>query len=355
MATILYIGESGDPSQFSITENGRFDIRSAVTLNEQGKPDTLETFIEIEGDLTQGGVIAGQNITATTAGVYDATELVQHQLTTLSLLAPRHFYVVVDGATKFDFPPSSCINSPIITSFRTITDTGAGDAHWKYAMTVYIRQLGSVSNQNMLEFQSSIATTSIVTDAGERPIRKHWSASAKAANANTALTFIKTLAPSAPSLVQTYTRIFQEGRAAGDWVWDYNQNQKIEEDITVTGLGPTFTFSTQVGAQGEDVMPLIHRKPRAPIVVLLEGTISSTNPALVTLPQLHWSENDDFHHDLGEERVGERVIYDDMRGLYKLKYQERWIGRRYVPPNHHDHDVIPALPEPSDGAIGGLA
>lgn len=343
MATVLHIGDT-----FSITENGRFNIETRVHLNGLGFPDSLETFIEIEGDVTQGGSLSGSTIDSTPSGVYDAIQSIQDQAESGN---PAHFYVAVDGNTKFDYEPSTCINSPVVTSFRTIQDTGAGVNHWKYAMSVYIQQIAQTNTNGVLEFTSAIATTSIVTTNGPRAVRKHWTAMCRGIDVTTAYAFIVSLAPSAPTLTQTYARFFQEGRVTGDWVWDYNQNQKIEEEITVTGLGPSYVASTQVGADGGDVMPIIHRTPREAIVVLLEGTISSTDPSLVTLPELHWSEGDEFFHDLGNERVGERVIFDDLRGLYRLRYQERWIGTRYVPPNHHGHEQVPVLQEPSDGPI----
>lgn len=346
MATILYLGDD-----FSITENGKFSIETKVGLNDQGRPDTLETFIDIEGDVTQGGNIDGGAIGTDPAAVYAAMESIQDQCNGGN---PARFYVEVDGNVKFDYPPSECINSPIVVNFRTIDNPGAGANHWKYGVTVYIRQLHETNTNGVLNFQSTIDTTSIITEEGPRPIRKHWAASCTARNASAALDFIKTLKPSAPTLIETLARFFQEARATGDWVWDYAQDQTIEEEITVTGLGPSYVASTQVGADGEDVMPLIHRTPRKPIVVVLNGVISSTNPARVTLPELHWSEDDEFFHDLGEEQVGERVIYDPMRGLYRLNYQERWIGRKYTPPDHHGHDKIPQLPEPADGAIAGI-
>lgn len=346
MATILYLGDD-----FSITENGKFSIDTQVGLNDQGKPNTLETIIEIEGDVTQGGNIDGGAIGTDPAAVYTAIEAIQDQCNAGN---PARFYVEVDGNVKFDYEPSACINSPIITGFRTIENTGAGANHWKYGVSVYIRQLHETNTDGVLNFQSTIDTTSILTENGPRPIRKHWAASCGAKTAAAAYDFIIGLAPSAPTLIQTIARFFQEGRASGDWVWDYNQHQKIEETITVRGLGPNYVPSTQVGASGEDgIMPLIHRAPRQPIVVVLNGSIMSTDPKLVSQPELHWSEDDDFFHDLGNEDVGERTIYDAMRGLYHLNYQERWIGRKYTPPNHHGHDQIPTLDEPGDGPIGG--
>ena len=346
MATILYLGDG-----FSITENGRFNIETHVGLDDQGKPNTMETLIEIEGDVTQGGNINGGSIGTDPADVYDAIASIQAECNAGN---PTPFWVDVDGETKFEYQPSACINSPLITDFRTIQDPGAGANHWKYGVTVYVRQLHDGNRDGVINFQSEIDTTSILTENGPRPIRKHWAASCSAGNIGIAYNFIIGLAPHAPSLIQTIARFFQEGRCTGDWVWDYNQHQKIEESIVIRGLGPNFTPSTQVGANGEDgVMPLLHRAPRQPIVVVLNGTIQSTDPKLVTQPELHWSEDDEFLHDLGNEEVGERVIFDDMRGLYKLNYQERWIGRKYTPANHHGHDQIPALPEPSDGPIGG--
>ncbi len=352
MSTILYIGDAGN-DQLIITENGKFNIESRVHLNDMGFPDTNETFIEIEGDITQGGSLNNVDIGLTPDAVYAAIETIRNQ-TAMGHQDPKHFYVTVDGTTRFDFPPSSCINSPVITNFSTIDSRGAGDTHWKYSLTIYIKQLARTDG--VLSFTSSIATTSITTEeSSPRAIRKHWSASCQGIDVQTAYNFIISLAPSAPTLTQTYARFFQEARATGDWIWDYKQNQHIEEDITVTGLGPSYVTSSQVGPDGADVMPLIHKAPRAPILVMLTGTISSTNPSVVTQPELHWhEEGGEFVHDLGNEQVGERVMFDDVMGTYRLKYQEKWIGRRYTPPDHHDHATIPVLPEPSDGPIAGI-
>jgi len=348
MATILYLGDD-----FSITENGRFNIETHVGLDDKGKPNTLETVIEIEGDVTQGGSLNGSAVGTDPAAVYDAIASIQQQCNAGN---PAAFWVEVDGDVKFEYLPAACINSPLVTDFRTIQGTGAGANHWKYGVTVYIRQLHETNTDGVMAFQSTIDTTSIITENGPRPIRKHWSASCSAGNVSIAYNFIIGLAPSAPTLIATIARFFQEGRVTGDWTWDYNQHQKIEESIIVRGLGPSYVTSTQVGAEGEDgVMPLIHRAPRQPIVIVLNGSIMSTDPKLVTQPELHWTESDEIVHDLGNEDVSERVIYDDMRGLYRLTYQERWIGRTYPLPDHHGHDQIPTLPEPSDGPLGGRA
>lgn len=357
MATILYIGDTaGD--QLIITENGKFSIETRVHTNEMGFPDTNETFIEIEGDVTQDGTLNQTAIGLTPDAVYAAIETINQQ--TANGQSPRRFYVTVDGVTRFDFPPSECINSPIVTNFSTIDGLGAGDTHWKYRLTIYIKQLARTDG--VLSFTSSITTTSIQTEEnGVRPIRKHWVASCQGVDVQTAYNFIVSLAPSAPTLTTTYARYFQEARATGDWLWDYEQNRKIEEDITVTGLGPSYVASTQVSADGTDAMPLIHRSPRAAIVVVLNGVVSSTNPSLAVQPELHWSEGGGvfsdqggLFHDLGNEQVGERVIFDDLKGIYRLKYQERWIGTFYTIPNHHDHTTIPVISEPADGPIAGI-
>lgn len=345
MSTTLHVGDD-----FTITENGKFTAETIVHLNQLGFPDTMETTIDIEGDVVQGGSIDGTSIDTTPAGVYNAVELIRAQINTQS---PARFYVDVDGTTAFDFEPSECINSPIITSFRTIDDKGAGDSHFKYGMTVYVRQ--KARTDGVLELQTSIITQSILTEQGPRPIRKQWNVSCKGVDVNVAHRFVLSLKPSAPTMIETIGRFFQEGRVTGEWIWDYNQNQKIEEKIIVTGLGPSYSVSTQVGEAGQDgVMPLIHLAPRQAIRVLLTGTISSTDPNVVVQPPLHWHESDEFFHDLGNENVGERVIYDDLRGIYRLDYEERWIGRSYVPPDHRDHLTVPVLPEPSDGPIASL-
>src|SRR6185295_16445618 len=98
MSTTLHVG-----NDFAITENGKFTLNTQVKVNDLGFPDTIETFIEIEGDVVQGGSIDGTSIATTPAGVYNAVELVRANISNQS---PARFYIDVDGTTAFDFEPS---------------------------------------------------------------------------------------------------------------------------------------------------------------------------------------------------------------------------------------------------------
>lgn len=325
----------------SLTSKVNFDLETSASYLENGDVDTVETFVELNGVVVVG----------TPSSVWeDIRELRANVLA----LGPKRVQIFLDATEQYDFDPSDCIKSPVVVRFRTRQDEGAGVGHWRWEMSIYIKQVGGQVEEGadqppgLFEYDTSVS----VTQVDDIITRKEWRATAKAADVGAAYLQVADFGPTpkkGSGISRTLSRSFQQSRASGVWVWDRSRLFDIDEEVTLIGNGNGYVEDKRVG----DVEPNVHLARRGIVRVLVSGTVYGAEPNL-SPPEPHYQESAYLFRNGAEEQRFFPKVYDAEKGIYSLRFEERYIsvGGHPGAPNHAGHDVIKqGTRPPEDGAL----
>ena len=336
------IGEGAQ--EFTIDANARFDMASTVAYSESGVAQSVETNIEIVGDIADLSFNEGK--------VADELVLVRDQVVSSVNLGPRRVRLDQDGVNKFDFLPSTHIGSPVITLFRTIEEDGNGQSHWRFGLTIFIKRAGN-EKDNLIDLVTSILT---VKDNGKL-IRKVWRATAKARTLNDALVAVLRFKPADKFIVEELDRQFQGLTVVAVWTWEARQGSNliaIEEDpIEVRDEDDDYVVSKQVGDPNRPPVPaILHRARNRAAVVTIKGTVRGFDKNLKR-PQPHFAEGPNARRWRAAEQRWFVQLEDVFTGKYRLPFMEVWLFTGPIPnPNHIAHGVVPKVQAaPGDGRI----
>lgn len=335
MGWTVTIGEGVDA--VTIEESALFNINAQSVLNDKGEVDHVDVTIDIEGDVVE----------STAAGVATSTEALSDEV--ITKLTKRRVQVALDSTNYWDFTTANAAQGPHVVSFRTNSDEGSGDSHWRYGLTIFVRKFGSLENQSgVYDLTTSLAITTVNGEI----VRKVWRASARATSAAAALAKILTFKPAIENISEEVERFFEEARATGVWVWEPRKNSGIlnyQEEVEIVGGGKDYVESMQAG--GDD--PVLHVMRRRPVMVTIRGVVRGFEPSLMVPPPPHLSEDGGFVRLTGRERRYNIEIETAERGIYRLRYEEMWLITEDITPviNHGTHNTITWANPPPDGAM----
>lgn len=337
-AVSVKIGEGAD--QLVLDDNVSFNIEKNARYHDTGEGDVVEAALELSGDVVEDDP----------EGVWDA---VVEFAAEVNKLGPKRVQVLLDGEAKFDFEPVDCVNSPLVLRFKTEEDEGSGAGHWRWSMSIYVRQVGGQVEEGaeqppgLYEFNSSV----MVTQVDEVITEKEWVATAKAKDLGTAYVRVSTFGPTpkkGSGVARRIKRDFEANRVTAVWNWKRSRLFDIEEEITITGAGDLYVEDPVVG--GGD--PNLHLAVRPAQRILVSGIVYGPDAAIQP-PAAHFSESETLKRQRGEEQIFFPKIDDAENGIYARRFEERYIATGGVPgtPNHHGHDVIKRVSPPADGAL----
>ncbi len=335
---------------FVIAAHAAFDLRTQSTWGEDGKPQFVETFIEVEGDIVDED---------DPAVVADRQVILRNQVA--ASLNPRDVTLKLDGVTKFQFLRSASIGSPRVEFHAALSEEeGSGEEHWPFRLQIYVKT--PPTNSDIIELETSIKTIK----EGKKTVRKIWIASAKGKTLAAALARVLQFKPSDPQLHEEIERQFQQRRANAIWVWETRKKgtvtEIIEEPITVTGFGNVFFPTKQAGDPSAPLGPItpavLHRGRLDAFKIVVRGVVRGHSPTEVraAVPGAHFTESSTLKRNEQEEtRYLDVKLIDPIKGIWELPYNEVWIGTNIIPkPNHKGHkpkDPPECISAPGDGAM----
>lgn len=307
-----------------IDEHVRFDLHVDDILNESGKIEYSDLTITIEGEV----------VAATPSDVADALK------EQFDLAAANHSLVSValelDATDKFSFSPAECLLGPVVTGFRTVPADGNAGSHWRYALTVYARLLGSGSFQGLYELHTSLLKDK---DVKGEVVRKVWSATAKAKTSELAMKAILGFKPTGTEVREQTEEHYQDRTASGLWVWDRTQFSTVCVVKVTRGEGKV--VDPQVG---RGTRPLFHEARLQPhrITVISHTTGPDMN---IKAPAPHFKESDTMIRMPREEESDPEPSYkspeDRAAGILSFDTMEVWYctDKQIPKANHGDHAV----------------
>ncbi len=340
MGAKITIGPAGNT--FVIDSNAKFEIERKNNYVGNGKVESQDVFIEIEGFLTSKPVNT----------LWDDIVLVDEEVK--NLVARRVQIELVGSGVKWDFQPGLLYRSPRLTRFRAIAEDGTASSRWTFQLSIHVIAFGNVGNgDNVRELQTSITEVKV----NDQITRKIWRVNVVAVDTAGALGIALSFKPDEVNVQEEIERFFQENRVNAVWVWERRLTAKIreyEESIELVGSVAVYVEQTRIGSTINPPNAVLHRAPNPAQRVVLRGVVRGYVDKLDP-PAPHWSEDADMKRQTGLEKISFTVIEDQDRGLYKREYQEVWIATNGVPnPNHTDHKVIKFLDPPSDGKAATL-
>ena len=338
-AISIEIGEGDD--QIVLDDNVSVDIERNATYLETAEVDKVEVVLELSGD-----VVAG-----TPGAVWDSIVELSDEV---NKLGPKRVRVLLDGTAKYDFEPVDCVNSPLVLRFKTEADPGAGVGHWRWSMSIYIRQHGGQVEEGadqppgLYEFSSSVS----VRQVDDIVTRKEWRASAKAKDLGVAYQQVSTFGPNpkkGSGVTREIQRNFQENRVTAVWLWERSRLFEIDCEVQIFGFGDSYIEDRRVaGAEAS-----AHLARRGLVYVEVDGTVFGPKET-IAVPAAHYSGTSYLFRETAKERRFSPKVYDVESGIYSLRFQERWCstGGHPGPPDHHGHDIIKqGKAPPADGAL----
>jgi hypothetical protein len=338
----IVIGESPGTT---IDASMRFNLQKRVVDDNQGSISYSETYVEVEGDViasTPGTVASG--------------------VTTLYNLAalenPSRVRIYLDGVVKFEWLPVNCQGSPRVILFKTVDEDGSGDSHWRYAMTIYIKQGGDQSDSGgggggISDFSTNLT----VTKEGDRVVRKVWEATANGSSISNALAAVNAVKPNGKFIKEDIRKSFQDGSVSGQWIWDARVAedliQIVEDPIEYIRSGADFVVETTVGNPKTPPLPVIHQAVQDAVIATVRGVVRGYDPKTMKVPAAHWTASSELIRWEAAETSYEIAVEDIVKGVYRLPYMEVWIGLNGFPdPKHDGHGTVALATAPADGKIG---
>jgi hypothetical protein len=325
----------------TIDANMKFNLQTRVQDEESGTVNYVETFIEVEGDV----------VASTASGVCAAASTLEdlaHKATTTKVQIQNNS-VDIFGSP---YEVSDCLASPRITFFKTIDEDGNADSHWRYALTIYIKQgggLGGSEQPSITDLQHSIQT---VTE-NERVVRKIWKVSCKGSTVAKAKAFAETFKPTGKNIHGEIEKFFEDNRAAGGWIWDIRRTDTIidylEEPIQYTKGGADYVSSPQVGKPGAVApAPILHKLAGDVTIATVRGHVLGYTQSLEA-PKAHWTEKAGVVRWRAAEVQGVVAIADSVKGTWMLPYMEVWLFTGTpTAPDHSGHLDLPNATAPGD-------
>jgi hypothetical protein len=344
-AVKIVLGEGSN--ELTLDSNVSFTVQVDAVANPAGQMDTVTRTYAIRGDV----------VDATAGSVWDSLLELEDRVgdASGSSLGPQRFRVYLDDVLKRDFTVAGSIGSPIIESFRTFDEPGAGHGHWRYEMVVVIRQAGGGAGQetpqNVLEFSTSLA----ITTEDDKVVRKVWRVFARAATADAAEAAVRGYRPSSvkKNLVGTVEKFNEESRATGVWVWELDKEFGLEETIEELGFGQNqdYAVNLQVGENaGDRPAPTLTLLPKGVKTITVRGTVFGPETPLAT-PSPHYQDSATLRSLRARTRVFPTVI--NPGGGFKRDYEEVYynLADNTPMPDHGDHAQGVKKAAPGDGKL----
>lgn len=346
----VLIGEGA--TQFTISASAKFDLEVRTTHNERGDADTVEHFVEIEGDLVSG----------TPAQVTQL--LIDTRAEAGTKFTPRRVQLQLDGVTKFDFKPVDGVGSPRIQNVRTIDEEGNADSHWRYAMSIFAKQPGNLANE-MLELQTSV----LEVQKNDRVVRKVWRAGGKSKTVAMALTGILAFKPDNDQLLQEIEQFPEDNRVTAVWTWEAQQDEGppggpndgiiefLEDPVEIVGDAEDWVPDPQVSADGTPAQPKLHRRRVQEIIVTIRGRVRGFKRDQLAPPPAHLTPDENIRRARGREVLFDASLEDPTREIYVLPYQEIYVATNLTKEevrariNHIGHGGGIVQPAPLNGPI----
>jgi hypothetical protein len=320
---------SDDTGTVEIDANYSFSLKHEKKLNQRGKVDWVDVWIQIEGNIVDStpGAVADQ--------AKEYSDLVALRL------KPVEVAISLDGNDKWTYSPGTCENGPAVVDFDEPVEDGNGGSKWRYALTIYAKLPGDSEVQDLY-----IALT-VDKNIDGKVIRKIWEASATAKTYQKALSTIMQFKPSG-KVRERIKETFSERTAAAVWVWEESR-VSIECVVRWRG-GKGHEVDLQVGSNDT---PLLHRARREPFLVEVIGTVTGAE-GQVKAPAPHFSESATMARQERLETNADPTLVD---GEMTLEFNEVWYctAAKVPKPNHVGHNsskqIGPAGNPPADGAI----
>lgn len=340
-AVTIKLGEDDDDDQLVLDTNVQVDFEKNTTYLEGGEVDVAEETYNLTGD-----VVAGAPGTTWD----DVLELAAE----VDKLGPKRLQILVDGVLKIDRQPIDCVKSPVVTSFKTDANEGAGVGHFNWSMVIYVKRIGGQVEQGadqppgLYSFSSSVA----IRQVDDIITRKEWRASARAKTIDAAYGQVASFGPvpkKGAGVTREIERNFQDSRVSGVWVWERSRLFDIDCDVKIRGYGDSYIEDKRVGGAEANA----HLARKGLVYAEVDGTIWGPKET-ISAPPAHYTATSYLFRETAKEERFYPKVFDAEQGIYSLRYQERWCstGGHPGPPDHHGHDVIKqGKKPPEDGAL----
>ena len=325
---------------FTFESTTKFSLRSMRNQGADGKPESIETIVAVEGVLV--GVAPDPALSAT------EQHIALRQL--IKLDVPQRLTCSLDGVARFDFQPSLAFGSPIL---REIVETseGAGHAtHVKYALSFWIEEAATNKKAKLLEIDS---TASYYND---HLLQQTWHVKAVGKTLADAKSAVMDYKPSGiKPLFEQYHQSPKNLTFEATWTYDKTKGDgilNITESVHIENSGHPKRVQTRVGTNAK---PAIHRGKFNPGSVTITFSIEVTDPTLIERPSPHFVESAELTRDRTREPIEDPAVFDSVRGLYRAQYTEFWLylGTTRPDPAHKDDHEKPfperSVPKIKDG------
>lgn len=339
MGSRILINEGAN--QLVIDKRAKWSLRRLIEYNDNADADKVEAMIDIFGDEVQSS--PGSIWTAVKAKEAQALKL-----------GPQRVQLELDGNNHWDFKPSECINSPVITSFELDPEPGAGYSRWKYRMGIYVKTIGKnelgTQQQNVENIDSKIE----VEDIDGLVVSKTWDVRVKGKTTTDAYNAARRFKPTGTGIVGGIVRAFQQNAVHAVWNWSRSRVLALEESVDIVGAGDVWEADEIIGRTAAEALdPLLNKLPRPAQGVIITGAVEGTDRNALRRPQAHLTESGRIKRQRGLEHIADRpAIKSTATGMYRFPYQEIYIVTGGVPAlNHSDHVEIPKVTEPGDGPM----
>lgn len=310
--------------------------RAGKHLNERSLVEYVDIYFDLRGDV----------VAATPADVATRTKELFDLVA--SRLTPVSFVVKLDGVQQWSYSPSNAIVGPTVLDFTPGADTGTGGSHWRYELTLFVRQRGN----NFAGLHDLRSALTVTTNVSKNVTRKVWEVTAKASTITAALQGVMSFKPQG-KVSEEIRKDFDLKTVSAIWIWRLS-SLTFDERIAIRGGGRSYVVDRQAGV---NVRPLLHLARRGAAIVHLEGTARGLESDGVKAPPAHWRESATMKRmEAEEEKSFPTYASEEDRelGIVTLPYSEVWVctADKVPPPNHGTHaktkggETVPA-----DGAI----
>ena len=316
-----------------------YDFSSRKQVNEAGAIEAIDWIVTVEMDVIGDGA----------SDIYGSVVALNAEV--VSEIEEKRVQLQLDGVTQIDLDPANGFIGPHVSDFQTISEPGAGESHWRVRLVIFFKEVGG-GGSTTYDLSTSIT---VVKNPQGKVVRKIWRANASARTVAEALARIRPFKPSGSNISEALEKTYHPKPAASAvWEWEYvKASVRLWHCRVQYGPGGRYGYvaDKQVGELADPNLFLTRRDATR---ITVTGTIITTDPAVVP-PSPHFSEGRSLFRANADEPYFDVEIEDEVKGLYRLEYQEHWISSSYPPSaNHSDaHNLINPDSESGDGSIAG--
>jgi hypothetical protein len=321
----------------------RFSLRSVCNFSEDGKVESIETLVALEGTLVGAAPDPAASATDKHIAIRDL----------IKVTSPLRLTLKLDNITKYDFKPDEAVGTPRLREIAEIPEGASHGTHVKYALTFYIKETARDKKAELILLESSAVFYKSQGPEGnikERLLQQTWHAKAKGRTLKDAKDLVMEFKPKdiAP-LLEQYHQSPKTFDFEATWTYDKTKGKGITfttEHVRIDNSGHPIIPQFRTG---NNAKPALHKARFRPGEVTLTFMIEATDPGLIERPDAHFAESGELIRDRTKEPIEDPAIFDSVRGMYRATYTEFWLylGTTRPEPEHKaDHEK--PFPERTD-------